>query len=109
MSPFLHGNMRRDVLPPVPVYPVRRRRQCIPEAADLLCLIIAPGRVSGLGDPDLRSRIVTVKNGPHIPQVRLVPKPAAGFTVPGSGKSVEADSGNGSKDAALAHQREPVR
>src|SRR3954452_15735104 len=109
IPPFLDCNVGGNILPAIPINPVSWRRECLPEAVDLFHLIVAPGRVTSLGDPDFRRRVVSVKHRPHRPKMRVIAEPSASFTVPCAGKGVEADGGYRLKYAALPHELKPMR
>ena len=109
IKPFLHRNVARDVLPPIPVQPLRRSRERLPEALHLLGLVAAPRRIAGLGQPDLQVRLVPVEDLAHRLQMHVEAAPRAGLAIPGAGEAVEADGADLAEHTALAHQAEPVR
>ncbi len=108
-EPLLHRHVARQVAPAIPVHPVGRRLQRPRKAPRLFQLVVAPGGIAGLGDPDLARGIVPVEDGPHLAQMQIPPAPCALLAVPGAGEAVEARGRTVRQHAALAHQVEPER
>jgi hypothetical protein len=108
LAALLHGRVARQVGERVPVEPLGRRIERVEEAAGLLDLVVAPGRVARFGDPDLDAGAVAVEQGAGLGDVVLPAAPGAGLAVPGAGKAVDRDGGDLLEHPALAHQLQPV-
>ncbi|ODN68484.1 hypothetical protein A6302_04213 [Methylobrevis pamukkalensis] len=108
MVAFLHGHVGRDILPAVPVDAIDRHRQDVGEALDLADLVVPPGGMAGLGDPEPDLRRMAGEDFAGAGDLPLPADPAARFAFPGSRKAVEADDVHDAEHAALTHEIQPL-
>src|SRR5919204_1064275 len=98
----LVGKLRRvQVVRAVPVNAFRRRTHDIDKRGDLAALVMPPGGVTGLGDPDFSFGAVLQKNSAHARDLRV---PAIPPEFKGSGVTVNPDRIDVLHYTAFAHQ-----
>src|SRR4051812_33786941 len=106
---LLDGDRSRNILPAVPVEPLRGGAHRLAEPLNLLRLITTPCRVACLGNPDLRLSVVLSEHGTHLREMLAIAAPTVGLAVPGTRKAVKTDCRNGRQQSALPHQSQPMR
>src|SRR5690606_15866955 len=85
---LLDGHVRRKIVEAIPVEPVRRRIERVEKPPGLPGLVMAPGRVTRLGDPDLGVLAVASEQLPRLGDVAGPAAPGARLRIPRTRKAV---------------------
>src|SRR5690625_310684 len=102
---FLMSPIRFQIASRIPINPLDRRLHSLSEMDQLIEFVVAPGRVTGFGDPDFAGEIVTIENGLDAAYFFA---PIGPIEFPRAGKTVDAEDVDLIENAPPRHQVHPV-